>query len=336
MLESNLHKNRCLNFLKGIGCMSVVFIHFMFPGDFGVFIHRMAQFAVPIFLMTSGFYVYRNDRNTIEYKIKIKIKHIFSMTVGALLLYTVFSIIKVLMFGNIMEYIMKLLSLEQLIKIFCFGNCDVIGGGPLWFLVSLLWSYIFLYFINKYDKYKIAYALIPLSILLRIVMKVFPLYDWHWSANVFVSGIAYLMIGFWIAKNKEKLLKIKNQVIFIAALIGIVIWCLGLVIDIYIDITFMGLVLYVVMLFVYSQNNPEHYISRLFECIGDKYSMMIYILHAIVGDLVTWLFVRDKNLNVVVLYFIPIIIYLLTLFVAVASVKFKDFIMNKWNRKSAC
>ena len=42
-------RNYFLNFLKGIGCIGVVFIHIRFQGEFGRAIHKLAQFAVPVF-----------------------------------------------------------------------------------------------------------------------------------------------------------------------------------------------------------------------------------------------------------------------------------------------
>ena len=43
-----------LNFIKGIACIGVVFIHVGFPGKFGLIIAKLCQFAVPIFAMTAN------------------------------------------------------------------------------------------------------------------------------------------------------------------------------------------------------------------------------------------------------------------------------------------
>ena len=39
-----------LNFLKGIACMGVVFIHITFPGLFGQIVLCASGYAVPVFL----------------------------------------------------------------------------------------------------------------------------------------------------------------------------------------------------------------------------------------------------------------------------------------------
>lgn len=53
-----MEKNRFLDCIKGIGCILVVFMHIPFPGFFGEIVHETGQFAVPIFIMTSGFYAF--------------------------------------------------------------------------------------------------------------------------------------------------------------------------------------------------------------------------------------------------------------------------------------
>ena len=51
-----MDRNQCLNFLKGLGSTGVVFIHITFPGLTGEIISKMAQFAVPVFFMITGYY----------------------------------------------------------------------------------------------------------------------------------------------------------------------------------------------------------------------------------------------------------------------------------------
>ena len=53
--------NYCMDFLKGIACIFVVFIHVKFPGNFGQSVQAIARFAVPFFFMVSGYYCYRKD-----------------------------------------------------------------------------------------------------------------------------------------------------------------------------------------------------------------------------------------------------------------------------------
>lgn len=52
----NRDRNQLLDFLKGLGCIGVIFIHIPFPGVTGKIISKISQFAVPVFFMITGYY----------------------------------------------------------------------------------------------------------------------------------------------------------------------------------------------------------------------------------------------------------------------------------------
>ena len=71
-------RNHCLNFLKGIACIGVVFIHIHFPGVTGGVAWRLSQFAVPLFLMIAGYYAFECDENVVKRRL-IKILKILAV-----------------------------------------------------------------------------------------------------------------------------------------------------------------------------------------------------------------------------------------------------------------
>ena len=56
------NRNLKLNLLKGFACIGVVFIHVTFPGKAGSIISAISGYAVPIFYMIAGYYIYGKDR----------------------------------------------------------------------------------------------------------------------------------------------------------------------------------------------------------------------------------------------------------------------------------
>lgn len=56
--------NYCLDYLKGIACIFVVFMHCEFPGVMGIAVQAISRFCVPFFFMVSGWFCFRPlDRN---------------------------------------------------------------------------------------------------------------------------------------------------------------------------------------------------------------------------------------------------------------------------------
>lgn len=89
--------NYCLDFIKGIACICVVFMHCEFPGVLGTAFQCVSRFCVPFFFMVSGYYCYNGEENTTEEKTKRairKIKHLSEIILAAILIYSAFAIVR--------------------------------------------------------------------------------------------------------------------------------------------------------------------------------------------------------------------------------------------------
>lgn len=59
-------QNECLNFIKGIACFGIVYMHTGYNCMLSSMIVNLFRFAVPIFFMISGYYSYGMDKAIIE------------------------------------------------------------------------------------------------------------------------------------------------------------------------------------------------------------------------------------------------------------------------------
>ena len=66
-------KNYLLYTIRGGAALLVVLIHSSFPGRFGIYIKSTARIAVPIFLMISGYYAFKCDRDDGLQRIKYSV-----------------------------------------------------------------------------------------------------------------------------------------------------------------------------------------------------------------------------------------------------------------------
>ena len=55
-------RNNMLNFLKGIACIGVIFIHVPFPTVIGKLISLVCAYAVPVFYLIAGYYSFDKMR----------------------------------------------------------------------------------------------------------------------------------------------------------------------------------------------------------------------------------------------------------------------------------
>lgn len=63
-------ENTTLHAVKALACFSIVSLHFLMPGEFGVFYQIVARFAVPFFMMLSGYYSFNISREKVKYRLK--------------------------------------------------------------------------------------------------------------------------------------------------------------------------------------------------------------------------------------------------------------------------
>ena len=152
-------RNYFLNFLKGIGCIGVVFIHIRFPDEFGKTIHKLAQFAVPVFFMISGFYAFSNNTE----KLYRKARRIGLITLYAISAYFLFYSVYHLYSQTFVVYFYKLISIKNIGKMLLIQDLSSIGGFHLWFLPALLYCYLFQIIVEKLNKIKFSIAKSPIA-----------------------------------------------------------------------------------------------------------------------------------------------------------------------------
>ena len=76
--------NYCLDFVKGLACIFVVFMHCEFPGLLGTAVQAISRFCVPLFFMVSGYFCFKPELVTNVYRgdllnINKKVKHVLIM-----------------------------------------------------------------------------------------------------------------------------------------------------------------------------------------------------------------------------------------------------------------
>lgn len=133
-IKSLTDRNNFLNFLKGIGCIGVVFIHVLFPGVFGKIIARLAAFAVPVFFLISGYYAFEKGGN-VENTIRRRLKRIIRITVFSLVFYFVFFLGRLFFKHKLRIGLINMMTVKIGIKAIILGDFDFIGAGHLWFFI---------------------------------------------------------------------------------------------------------------------------------------------------------------------------------------------------------
>lgn len=324
--------NSCIDFIKGIACIFVVFMHCEFPGLLGVAIQAVSRFCVPFFFMVSGYFCYNdvNKKNNAEedsdnWLLNKKVKHILKITINASLFYLIFVVIQSILFNNIDWNV----NLTKWFRFILF-NEPVIIAGQYWFLFALLYTYVIYSIIRRFRLYNYAYILAGLMFITYVILAQ-GLYLMNIDIpnriyrNFLVEGFAYFMLGHWLHQYKNKI-KTKNSLLLIVILITSLLCLLErrlLGRDFGVNIMTIPQVL---CLFIYAINNPQKHEGVIQE-IGKRYSMYIYILHPFVWHCLEFVYeYYHLSTNTFALYIMPILVLTISIvlshFVYIVNVNF--------------
>ncbi len=259
----------------------MVFIHITFPDIFGQIVGKASAFAVPIFLMISGYYAFGSDCTVIKRRL-FKIVKIF---VFAYIVFFAYLIAGALFRSELDTVLKSYFSLQALVKAICF--CTIDFAIPLWYLIAMIETYAVWFFIVKHKKEQAALNLIPFLFVFQILLISYcdTMYlEWFWKINFIARAMPWFLLGYFMHTEKAKKMQdIDSYKLVILASLGCVIVVLPVVIDLPFDFSSIGYIPYSFGLFALALKNPTQKTSKSLEFIGNKLSLNIYIFHAPVG-----------------------------------------------------
>lgn len=154
----------------------------------------------------------------------------------------------------------------------CFGivymhtgyNCMLSSMIVNLFRFALLYCYIALYLINKFNKYNLAYILASVLVVAHIVARGLIQYNQLvpeeiniiWFRNFIFMGFPFFMIGNYMHKKEDKIVnRLSNKTLAIGILFGLALSC----VERYIVVLeiFWGTVLASLLIFLFALQNPD-------------------------------------------------------------------------------
>lgn len=208
-------RNNLLDLYKLVIAIGVIFVHFPYEGHIGNFLASIGTTGVIVFFLISGYSCYKNEESDNSKTILRRSKRILHLTIIAFLVYLLFTIIEQAMLGTIGSWANEYLTNPLFyIRLVLLGDFEFIHGDHLWFLLSLLYGYLIMYFVEKYKLRKLLLFATPFLVLLRIGMETYTNSfgaDWHLSGNVIVGALPMLALGYVIHIKEKSLLRISGE-----------------------------------------------------------------------------------------------------------------------------
>ncbi|MBQ5560806.1 MAG: acyltransferase [Lachnospiraceae bacterium] len=272
-----MEKNYCLNILKGIACIFVVFMHSRFPGITGDALATAGGWAVPIFFMISGYYAWNKNKDVGIIKTKKKIKKNIEITIGTMIAYIIWDWCTALFLNHNVNELIKKYNVKNFLKIFITNDVDFQTGGQLWFMVALIYAYLMTYFMFKIEKDEWIFPVVVLTLFIRVVLTSFS--NYHLYLNFWFDGFPFFFLGYLIRQKNEKIHCNNSRVLLLGVFGAIIFSELQNIWKLPINIFEIGTIIAGVLLFIFALENGKIVRQSLFEKIGVKYSLWIYLTH---------------------------------------------------------
>jgi peptidoglycan/LPS O-acetylase OafA/YrhL len=289
--------------MRCIAAFLVVFLHVSTPMPyyFGEALGDIARIAVPFFFLCSGFFIYATDKTEFHRKIDKSIKKTAKLLIYFTVLYFFVNTICWLDIRQPKEELQLLISWD-----FWFFNitpfCPV-----AWYLMAYIYSLLFIKLIlfisrTKSVFFKLCYILLPVGLCYWLITGSYQFFFfntslWHYS-HCWITAYPFVMLGI-IVKNYQKTIQeinVKTYILYCLIIIFsitsvFVHFCIKKITDSsVIGSGYISTVLLVLVIFVYLLKNKRWGVGTVWNIIGNKYSLYIYLLHVPVNYILCRLF----------------------------------------------
>ncbi len=290
----SVKRKRNLDIIKLICAFFVVFIHMPFPGIAGTVVMAIGRVAVPAFFMITGFFYQTVKENGRE---KQQLLKVLSLTLVSNLLYFIWGILLSFLTSSPAEYIKQTVNDRAIFNFLIWNESPF--GVHLWYLGSLLFALVILFFLGKNKKlFSLSYWLIPILLIGDLVQGKYSLLLWGREfdlllvRNFLFVGLPYILLGAFLAEHMVHLETVFGKRKWLLVLLAVLFtvtsllerWLLSnlgmnAAREHYLSTTFLACT--VVILAVVAPDVKE---NNILAKLGKATSTGVYIFHMIMKD----------------------------------------------------
>lgn len=276
-------KNYLIEFYRGIISLLVIHNH-LWPEQNALYylVWGCTGTTMALFFMISGYFLYSENAKSMPGRLKKRIRKQFLLTVEALAFYYIIKLVPMALSGNLSGYAEKYLAPPVLLKLL-FPNSTIICG-PMWFMVSLLYTMILIYVLIRLDLLDKAAYLVPVLLVICLGLSgefghLLPAVETEYARFFLIHGFPLVMTGYLIHKHEKVLLRklgpyIKLPLLAVLSLsVTLVSSHVGIN-----PLTFFAILLGAAFL-LYALLHPDLAKDSPVAEIGTKDSLHIYLMH---------------------------------------------------------
>ena len=275
-------RNQNIDAVRAIACIFVVLVHCVLPGAFGQYVISYARFAVPFFLLVSGWFAYSPDRKVAVRKAARKLKDTALLTLSGTLLY--------IGWNSYNQYHPRRKLLHWLISYFSnqeswfnllVYNRAVFLCSVMYYLFMMLYVYLIVIVLGKLGLLRKSRWFIPVGLVWNYALGAVFNAPWYHSGNFLLTALPFFLLGGLLRERFEEK-PLPRKYLLGALGLGLVLTFVEstLLGDVYCYVGSMVTAVAALLLCVSGTFSMPGWLAGF----GRKYSTYIFILHCGVRD----------------------------------------------------
>ena len=335
-------RNTNLDSLRLFCAFFVICIHDPFPGEVGQYIIAIARFAVPSFLIISGYFYDEVVQRGVEDRQLIKL---LKLIIGSNIFYFLWNIFLVCISGeSISSYLISIFNAKSLLQTLIFSVSPF--SGHLWYLNALFYVLILYKVLSSKRAFNFFVWVTPFLLIIDLIFGKYSLLIWNrelpveYLRNWLFVGIPYFTIGRVIKTNETRI----RQLVFKTGLnkyceVVIILFVMSAILEravlVYHNVNatrdhYFSTTLLAISVFIYCIMKTQQ-VNKLSN-IGKKETTVIYIVHPAI---ITFIFLIEKYSGIndtIIEWANPIIVFICAHSVALLHNILKDKIKYSFHR----
>lgn len=212
--------NQMIEIIRFVSCVVILLIHCELPGCLGRLLNHYGRFAVPFFLLTSGYFAYGTNLSEKSAKKGKQTLSVIGIHGSLCLLWNCIN--SFLSTGSFTEWLVPYFTIKHL-QNFVFYNRAVIFNSAFYYLFMLLYVYAFCQIICKlHISIRYVYVIALFLFLVGYYKYQFTPVRWYEIGNFLFTGIPLFFLGYFLHEKKSFFLVAKGKEIPIM-LLGFII-----------------------------------------------------------------------------------------------------------------
>ena len=328
MSDHGTKRNSLLDLLRFISCLFVVLIHCPLPGFWGTAIITFGRYAVPFFLMISGWFLFSDDRNVVLRKSRKQLRNIAALIGAFFITYLITnSLCGMIECGAPFEWIKNYSNFTTALYWLLFNRALFLGSSA-YYMFMVLYIHIFIIFWTRYHLPKYVVYTAPALVVINVICGEYTDLPWFLYGNFLFTGIPCFVIGYLLHQHKDRMFVFSSLNWTCLFVFGTLCSYFEAYITkpAYCHFGSILMAVSLLMICVRSTIDDPSHITQVLR----RYSTIIFIIHCGVRDVARAAFFRlDLSCSE---YLFPFVVIALSLFVCIVYDEAKKRIAKKCQR----